>query len=60
LDVSTYLFQAGKLGPWIALFNQIMQSDENPQPLTEDTKEIETMNKSPEWKLKGIVAQISL
>jgi len=56
LDISNYLFQAGKLGPWVSLFNQIMQNDPNIQGHTDNTEEIDRMNKTAEWKLKGIAS----
>ena len=62
LEISPYFMNnEGKMSPWVALFTQHL---EQPLPVelitpTEDMHEIEKLNKSPQWKLKGILAQIT-
>jgi hypothetical protein len=47
---------------WVELFTQYLDT---PLPVhlitpTEDTEQIRQLNKTPEWRLKGILAQITL
>lgn len=60
--MTPYLTQPGKLGPWVALFKTILEFDLGPEfeTQTESHADIERLNKSPSWQLKGIVAQVSL
>ena len=57
-----YLTQAGRIAPWIQLFCTILEGElpAEQTTLTETWDEIMALNKSPEWVLKGVVAQITL
>jgi hypothetical protein len=54
--------QPQKIAPWINLFRSILDTNLGPEYETpvENTDQIQALNKSPCWQLKGIVALITL
>ena len=50
------------MDPWIAFFDQILKASFGAdfETQTESSEQIEQLNKSPCWRLKGIVSQIVL
>lgn len=54
--------QQGKLASWVQFFKGILDCSlgENLETATESAQMIEQLDRSPLWKLKGIVAQITL
>lgn len=54
--------QAGRLGSWISFFKGILDTSlgEQFETATESTEQIEALDKTTFWQLKGIVAQITL
>ena len=54
--------QPQKISPWIDLFVHLLEAplDPNLETLVEDIPTLEQMNKHPQWKLKNVVAQITL
>jgi hypothetical protein len=60
--VCPYLLHPGKIAPWISLFVSILETPLGPEFETpvENSDQIQQLNKTPCWQLKGIVAQITL
>lgn len=54
--------QAGKSSSWVTFFKGVLDTSmgEQYETLTENTEQIEQLDKTECWKLKGIVAQITL
>ena len=54
--------QPQKISPWIDLFVHLLEAplDPNLETLVEDIPTLEQMNKHSQWKLKNVVAQITL
>jgi len=51
----------GRLAPWIPVFISILDSEvgEALETPTTDSQMIQQMNKTPIWKLKGIIGRIT-
>jgi hypothetical protein len=49
---------AGRLSSWISFFKGILDTSlgEQYETATENSEQIETLDKTPFWRLKGIVA----
>ena len=59
MEVAPYFLNAhGRIAPWVDLFVQQIEMPLEGELITptEDMNQIEQLNKSPQWKLKGVVA----
>jgi len=59
IEVNPYFMNnPNRIGPWVDLFTQNLESQLPVELITptEDMHQISMLNKSPEWKLKGILA----